>query len=187
MQLVVMGASAGGIRLFSSILPHFPADYPRPIAIAHHIPDNMPEDYVDRLNTKTALEVVEAKHFQKITPGKIYFAPAGYHLLVESKNYFALSVDHRVNFARPSIDVLFESAAEAFCQDLRGVIMSGANADGVAGAKAIIHNGGLMLVQDPRVAEVSQMPRAVLAEIRSNRLLVCDDEQLLTELGVKNA
>lgn len=182
MKTVVIGASAGGIKLLSAFLPQIPKEFNSPIIITQHIPEDMPDNYIERINRKANLNVVEAKHLDIIKAGNIYFAPAGYHLLVESKKYLALSVDERVNYSRPSIDVLFESAAEIFMENLLGIVLTGANEDGVLGAKAILDSGGTVIVQDPTSAEVAVMPQAVLSKLESARLLRFNTNKIMDYL-----
>ena len=106
--------------------------------------------------------VSEAEDNESLCAGHAYIAPAGYHLLIESDHSFSLSVDPRVNHSCPSIDVLFESTADTFRESLIGIVLTGANADGTRGLKAIKARGGLAIVQDPNTAQVSAMPRAAL-------------------------
>ena len=112
-----------------------------------------------------ALEVKEAEEKEPVQPGYVYFAPANYHLLIEDDRSFALSIDEKVNYTRPSIDVLFESAADVYGSSLIGIILSGANNDGVAGMLRIKRSGGLVIVQDPDTADAPFMPKAVLEAI----------------------
>ena len=121
--------------------------------------------------------MVGAEDKQIIEPGTIYFAPANYHLLVERQKSFALSVEAKVNYSRPSIDVLFETAAEAYCRQLVGVVLTGANADGAAGLARVKELGGLTVVQSPDTAEVATMP---LAAIKSTQV---DHALQLSEIG----
>jgi two-component system chemotaxis response regulator CheB len=119
--------------------------------------------FIDYLAKISAVSVSEAEDKEPLRPGHVYIAPAGYHLLIEPDYSVSLSVDPRVKCARPSIDVLFESAAEAFRGALIGVVLTGANADGAAGLKAIKERGGLTIVQNPENAVADGMPRAALA------------------------
>jgi two-component system chemotaxis response regulator CheB len=106
--------------------------------------------------------VREAEEKQNPLPGYVYFAPPNYHLMIEDDGAFALSVSEKVNYSRPSIDVLFETAAWVHKSDLVGIIMTGANHDGANGLKKIKDNGGLTIVQDPATADVSVMPGAAI-------------------------
>jgi two-component system, chemotaxis family, protein-glutamate methylesterase/glutaminase len=161
-KLVVIGCSLGGMHALEKVLCTLPPDFETPIAIVQHrhrsSSDNLPDFY--RRSCK--LRVMDAEDKQWIKPRTVYFAPADYHLLVE-KGIFNLSVDDLVSYSRPSIDVLFESAADAYGSHLIGVVLTGANDDGAEGAKRIKRRGGLVIAQDPRTAEAPKMPRAVIA------------------------
>jgi two-component system chemotaxis response regulator CheB len=119
----------------------------------------------------TALSVCEAEDKSPIVPGHVYVAPADYHLMIEARDLFALSTEGPVLWARPSIDVLFETAAEAYGEGVIGVILTGASADGSQGIRAIRARGGCALVQDPSAAECDVMPRAALAATSVNHVL----------------
>jgi two-component system chemotaxis response regulator CheB len=161
-EAAVIGVSAGGLHALKTILPALPEAFPLPIAVVQHLDaqaDTYLADYLDRLS---AIAVKEADDKEALQPGTAYLAPAGYHLLVEPDRSLSLSVDEKVNFSRPSIDLLFESAADAFGEKLIGIVLTGANSDGARGLKAIRDRGGLTIVQDPRTAEAPFMPRAAL-------------------------
>ena len=161
-QAVVIGVSAGGLEALKVILPALPASFPFPIAVVQHrdeCSDGFLAEYLDRMS---AVTVSEAEDKEPLCAGHAYMAPAGYHLLIESDRSFSLSVDPRVNYSCPSIDVLFESAADAFGESLIGIVLTGANADGAQGLKAIKARGGLAIVQDPTTAQATAMPRAAL-------------------------
>ncbi len=117
---------------------------------------------------------MEAGEKEELRPGKVYLAPANYHLLVEDDRTLSLSVDERVNFARPSVDVLFETASDAFGSRLVGIILTGANRDGSMGLKKIRQNGGLTLVQAPETAFADGMPRAAIAACAADHILPLD-------------
>lgn len=162
-EAIVMGVSAGGIEALSLILPALSAPFPLPIAIVQHR-DERGDGYLSQhLNSLSQITVKEAEDKEPLASGHAYIAPAGYHMLIEPDHSLALSVDPKVNYARPSIDVLFESAADAYGDTLIGVILTGANFDGAQGLKAIKARGGLCIVQDPLTAQVETMPKAALA------------------------
>jgi two-component system, chemotaxis family, protein-glutamate methylesterase/glutaminase len=161
-EAAVIGVSAGGMHALKTILPELPATFPVPIAIVQHLNAGSDSYLVEYLNNLSAITIKEAEDKEKLCPGTAYLAPAGYHLLVEPDGSFSLSVDEKVNFSRPSIDLLFESAAEAFGQALIGIVLTGANADGALGLRAIKQHGGLVIVQNPETAEAPYMPRAAL-------------------------
>jgi two-component system chemotaxis response regulator CheB len=162
-EAVVIGVSTGGLRALEAILLHLPADFALPLLIVQHVDRDSGGGLTQLLDARCALRVKEADDADEIVRGTAYLAPANYHLLVESRERLALSVDPHVSFARPSIDVLFESAADVFGRHLIGVVLTGANFDGSEGLKRVKSRGGLAIVQEPMEAEASQMPRAALA------------------------
>lgn len=160
--VVVIGASAGAVEALSLILPALPADYPAPVVCAVHVAADRVSLLATVFGPKCKLEVHEAEDKRPLERA-IYFAPPGYHLLLERNGTLALSVDAPVWFSRPSIDVLFESAAEAYGAALVGVLLTGANHDGAAGLAAIHQAGGRTLVQTPESALAPAMPAAALS------------------------
>jgi two-component system chemotaxis response regulator CheB len=159
---VVIGVSAGGFEALKVLLPALPASFPLPIAIVQHRDQHSDGFLGAYLNTMSKIAVSEAEDKEPFCAGHAYLARAGYHLLVESDHSLSLSVDPRVNHSCPSIDVLFESAADVFAESLIGIVLTGANADGAQGLKAIKARGGLAVVQDPQTASATAMPRAAL-------------------------
>jgi two-component system chemotaxis response regulator CheB len=175
-DIVVIGASAGGLEAVSRLLAQLPRDFNLPVAIAQHRAPAPPDgDLASIWQRVTPLPVADAEDKAPIARGHVYIAPADYHLLVESRELFALSTDPPVLWARPSIDVLFESAAEVFGGAVIAVILTGASADGSAGLKAVRSRGGCALVQDPRTAESAVMPQAALAATAVNHVLPLAD------------
>lgn len=174
-EAVVIGTSAGGMSALTTILPALPRSFPLPVAVVQHLnpqSESFLAEYLDRIG---ALPTKEAEDKEPLQPGNVYVAPAGYHLLVESDRTFSLSVDARVNFCRPSIDVLFESAADAFGSSLIGIILTGANGDGSHGLMSIKARGGLAIVQDPDSAEASCMPRSALERTAADHTVALED------------
>lgn len=163
LEALVMGASAGAIAALSQILPKLPQEYRLPVLIVVHQRPEKFSSVAALFQSKCRLPVKEAEDKEPIIPGTVYFAPPDYHLLVEKDKVLSLSTDEPVNYSRPAIDVLFESAAAAYGRRLIGVILTGANHDGARGLKAICTGGGVAWVQDPASAEVSAMPEAALA------------------------
>ncbi|MCW1883882.1 chemotaxis protein CheB [Luteolibacter flavescens] len=159
---VVIGASVGAIGALSAILPALPAGYPLPVLVVVHIPPDRDTGLPALFAARCALPVKEAEDKEPVRPGTIYFAPPNYHLLVEPDFTFALSVDDPVMYSRPALDVLFESAADAYGNGLCGVVLTGASADGARGLRAVAAAGGRALVQTPETAEGEIMPRAAL-------------------------
>lgn len=172
---VVIGASSGGLSAISTILKALPRDFPLPIIIAQHLHPDQSEEFILPIDSACLLTVKIADEKEMIKAGYVYFAPPDYHLLLEKDWTFSLTVDPRVRFARPSIDVLFESAADVFASGLIGVILTGANDDGAAGMLRIKQNNGLVIVQDPATAEVGYMPRAVLSLVNNGVILPLGD------------
>jgi two-component system chemotaxis response regulator CheB len=162
-RLVVIGASWGGLDALNVVLGGLPERFDAPVAIVQHRSALSVDDgLAATIDRGSALPVVEADDKVVLVPGTVYLAPADYHLLVERPGQLALSVDERVNQARPSIDVLFESAADAYGGEVIGVLLTGANEDGAAGLRAIRDRGGLCVVQDPATATRSRMPQSAI-------------------------
>lgn len=179
-RAIVIGASAGGVQALSAILPALPAGFGVPVLVVLHVAQRRENLLVDLYSKTCRLLVKEAEDKEPLSPGTIYFAPAGYHLLVERDHAAALSSDEPVNHSRPAIDVLFETAADAYGAGLTGIVLTGANHDGASGLAAICAAGGDAIVQDPRSAEVPAMPAAALAACPSARTMTI--EQIATYL-----
>jgi two-component system, chemotaxis family, protein-glutamate methylesterase/glutaminase len=154
---VVIGASAGGVEALSEILPALPASLRPALLIVLHLPRERPSLLVEIFANRCALPVREADDKEPVEPGTVYFAPPDYHMLVEKSRQIALSTDEPVHYSRPSIDVLFESAADVYAGRLLGIILTGANADGAAGLHAVHQAGGVTVVQQPDSAKVPLM------------------------------
>jgi two-component system chemotaxis response regulator CheB len=162
-KAVVIGASAGALEALSIILPALPRDYSLPVIIVVHLPPDKTSVLATLFADKCALPVAEAADKEPVFPGTIYFAPPGYHLLIEMDKTLSLSSDQPVFFSRPSIDVLFESAADAYGAALIAVVLTGANQDGANGMKSVIASGGQGLIQRPGDAYARAMPEAAIA------------------------
>ncbi len=169
-ELVVIGASWGGLKATEILLSGLPKDFPLAIAIAQHRHRNARELLSELLQEHSLLPVVEVEDKLAIVPGHVYLAPADYHLLVEPGN-FALSTEAPVHYSRPSIDLLFESATDAYSHRAIGVILTGANQDGAQGLAALKRRGGLAIVQEPTEAESSFMPTAAIAATQVDHIL----------------
>ena len=170
-ELIVIGGSWGGMRAMATVLEALPAGFEMPIVLAQHRPATADEEMLERvLGRSSKLEVVPATDKEPLTQGHVYTAPADYHLLVEP-GHLALSADEPVEFSRPSIDVLFESAAESYGARTVGVLLTGANQDGAAGLARIAAAGGFTVVQDPETAERADMPAAAIARGAARRVL----------------
>ena len=155
---VVIGVSAGGFTALHTLLPMFPSTFPLPIFVVQHRVTGEDDYMIESLNSSCSMLVKEADDKEIIEHGTIYIAPGGYHLLVERNWTLSLSVEDPVSYARPSIDVLFKTAARACYGSLVGVILTGANSDGSNGMAAIKSSGGLTIAEDPKTAEVATMP-----------------------------
>lgn len=166
-DLVVVGASLGGLAALQTLLSGLPDGFAVPIAIAQHRRPDNGSRLVELLAKKTPLRVREPDDKEAMEPGTVYVAPADYHLLVERPGAFALTVDEPVVFARPSIDVLFESAAEAYGRRLAAVLLTASSDDGAAGMAAVAAGGGATVVEDPASAA---SPVAVLAALARTRV-----------------
>jgi two-component system chemotaxis response regulator CheB len=174
-ELIVVGGSWGGMTAVSSLLDRLPEDVRQPIVVTlHRGPDSPAGALGALLQLHSARRIADAEDKDPIEPGHVYLAPPDYHLLVE-RGSFALSVDERVHFSRPSIDVLFESAAQAYGAGVLGIILTGANDDGAAGLAAIKRAGGVAIVQDPATAERARMPEAALAATQADAVLALDE------------
>ena len=170
-KAVVIGVSAGGLEVLGMLLPLLPAGFPLPVIVVQHLHPLQDRSFLEILGRSCALVVKEAEEKEKAVPGVIYFAPPNYHLLIELDATFSLSVDEKVNYSRPSIDVLFETAAEAFGPGLIGIILTGAGKDGAAGLGRTKENGGLTIVQDPATAQFPIMPMAAMEETEVDHVM----------------
>lgn len=188
LELVAMGASWGGLHALESVLRCLPKDYGAVVVIAQHRQDDGQDGMLEHLlDVRCALPVTEAEDKQQLTPGAVLVAPAGYHLLVEHGTA-SLSVDAPLHFSRPSIDVLFGSAADAYGNRAAGVVLTGANADGAVGLAKIAARGGATIVQNPETAERREMPEAAVWATPEARVL--ELEQIgpaLVELAARPA
>ena len=159
-EAVVIGTSAGGLFALSSLFEKIPFNYPLPIIVVQHRSKDQKDLLEEVLQTKCRIRVKQADEKEHIQKSTIYVAPPDYHLLIERDHIFSLNSDIPVNYSRPSIDVLFESAALAYRHQLVGIILTGANSDGAAGIAAIRKYGGLTIAQSPEDAQFPFMPKA---------------------------
>jgi two-component system, chemotaxis family, protein-glutamate methylesterase/glutaminase len=162
LDALVIGGSAGSVEALTAILPALRPTCGIAVFVVMHLPRERPSLLVNIFAPKCQLRVVEAQDKEPVEPGTIYFAPPDYHVLIDRGPHIALDAGELVNFSRPSIDVLFESAADAYAERLMGIVLSGANGDGAAGLKAVQSAGGLTLVQHPQTAVARAMPEAAL-------------------------
>jgi two-component system chemotaxis response regulator CheB len=183
-EAVVIGASAGGVEALGMILPALPATFRPSLLIVLHLPRERPSLLVEIYEKRCALPIREADDKEPIEPGTIYFAPPDYHMLVERNRQIALSTEEPVHYSRPSVDVLFESAADVYGTQLLGVILTGANEDGAAGLHAIHRAGGVTVVQQPDSAKVPLMIVSALQRNPADFILSLPEiAELLIGLG----
>ena len=169
---IVIGASAGALEALSVILPALPAHFRLPIIIVVHVPPDKHSVLAELFQAKCRITVLEAEDKEPIMGGTAYFAPPDYHLLVEKNGTLSLSSEEQVLFSRPSIDVLFESAADAYGPDLTAVVLTGANEDGAKGLACVVAAGGKAIVQNPQTAFASTMPESAIS--------LCPDAQVMS-------
>jgi two-component system chemotaxis response regulator CheB len=184
-KVAIIGGSAGSLKVLFQILPHLVSIPTFSLVIILHRKNT--EDYAleELIAIKTALPVKEVFDKTLLQPGFIYVAPSNYHLLFEKNGFLSLDISEKVNFSRPSIDVAFESAAEVYQSSLVGILLSGANADGTHGLKAIQKAGGTIIVQKPSTAEMPFMPNHAIQNLTPD--LILDVEEILTLLASINA
>jgi two-component system chemotaxis response regulator CheB len=176
-KLIVMGGSWGGIQASLAILKNLPADFKIPIVLVLHrlkyFDSEIDVVYGKRLN----LKVTEVDDKATIESGYVYIAPANYHVLLERDNTFSLDSSELENYSRPSIDVTFSSAAEIYCKNVLGILLSGANKDGSLGLKSIVDKGGKAIVQDPKEAEIDTMPISAINSVPNCEVLTLTEIQ----------
>lgn len=183
-ELIVIGASAGGVAALLALLAPLPARYALPVIAVLHLLPRHRSRLGPVLAHRLAMPVREPEDKEPIRPGTVYVASADYHLLVEADRSFAFSSEAPVSFSRPSIDVLMSSAADAYGPALAGVLLTGANMDGAEGMATIHERGGLTLVQQPGEADVPTMPEAAIARCPPDHILSLKELQhMLLRLG----
>ena len=170
-EAIVVGSSAGGINALTTILTVLPREFPLPIIIVQHLHPNSESYLAQILGTKCELDVKQADEKEIIANGVVYIAPPNYHLLIEEDRSFSLSVEAPVNFSRPAVDVLFETAIYAYRNKLIGIVLTGANSDGSQGLKKIKQVGGHAIVQEPTTAEADVMPKSAIAATKVDKIL----------------
>jgi two-component system, chemotaxis family, protein-glutamate methylesterase/glutaminase len=171
LSTLVVGGSAGSVEALTSLLPALDVACGLAVAVVVHLPRERPSRLAEVFGNKCQLAVVEAEDKLPFEAGTIYFAPPDYHLLIDEGPRLSLAADELVHYSRPSIDVLFESAADRFGGSLLGLVLSGANQDGAAGLQAVRRAGGLTLVQEPRSASAATMPEAALRAVPDSLVL----------------
>ena len=172
-SVVGVGTSWGGLAALSKLLRDLPADFGLPVVVVQHRGKDSDRLLAELLQDTTDLKVCEVEDKEPLTPGMVHIAPANYHVLVDD-GYLSLTLDEPVRFSRPSIDVMFASAADAYGPRAIGVVLTGANEDGARGLADIVKRGGLALVQNPRTAEIPIMPQAAVKAVPNAEILELD-------------
>ncbi len=170
-KFIAIGVSAGGFEALNTLVTQLPADFSLPIAIVQHRSVDSGGYLAEHLNLHGQIQVKDVFDKEPISPGIVYLAPPDYHLLVERGHYFSLSRDEKVNYSRPSIDVLFESTADIYQQACLAIILTGKNSDGAMGLAKIVDSGGAAIVQDPDSAHARDMPVAAINSVPSASVL----------------
>jgi two-component system chemotaxis response regulator CheB len=174
-KVIIIGASTGGLKAIQPILKALPTEFALSVIVVMHRHKDT-DAYLERsLDNDCKMHVKQADEKEKIKAGVVYVAPPNYHLLIEDDGTFSMSVEGAVNYARPSVDVVFESAAEVYGKGLIGVILTGANKDGSLGLKRIKEAGGLAIVQTPETSVAVDMPRAAIAAVNPDYVLPLDE------------
>jgi two-component system chemotaxis response regulator CheB len=169
-SVVAVGTSWGGLTALTKLLADLPADFGIPVVVVQHRSKDSERLLVQLLQDATALTVCEIEDKDSLTPGTVHVAPANYHVLIED-GYASLTIEEPVRFSRPSIDVMFSSAADTYGAAAIGVVLTGANEDGARGLAHIVKRGGIALVQDPKTAEIPIMPQAAIRVVPTAEVL----------------
>lgn len=167
----IIGGSAGSLEVLLKVLPEVNPELSFPIVIVIHRKHGADSLLPGLLSSRTSMTVKEADEKELMVPGTIYIAPSDYHLLIEMDHTFSLDYSEKVNYSRPAIDVTFQTAAEAYKEQLACLLLSGSNADGVNGLKTVKQWGGLALIQDPDTAQVAFMPEQARKNVPIDRVL----------------
>lgn len=174
-QAVVIGVSAGGLAALHSVLSQLDTHFSLPVLVVQHISSHYESRLPAILSKSYSGIVKEAEDKEVLVAGTIYISPPNYHMLVETEKSIALSTEDKVNFSRPSIDILFETASEAYGDSLVGIVLTGTNADGSKGLYRIKQLGGLTIVQAPSTAEYDAMPKAAITKTSPSFILPLDE------------
>ncbi len=174
-KALVIGGSAGSIEVIVKILRKLEKNLSIAIIIIVHRKSSSDASLTNLFNNRSIIEVTEADEKEVILPGRIYLAPANYHLLIETDHTFSLDASEKVEYSRPSIDVTFQSAADVYGESLAALLLSGANSDGSEGLLTIANAGGLTIVQNPESAEVGFMPKAAIFKTVVDYIVDADD------------
>lgn len=181
-EAVVIGVSSGGMKALRALLSGLDDSMALPMIVVQHISPQSEGSWLSMLTDHRPVKEAEDK--EKIEAGTMYIAPPNYHLLINRDKTFTLTICEKVNFARPSVDVLFESAADVYASRLIGVILTGAGRDGAAGLCRVMERGGMTVIQDPATAEMRNMPEAAIAAVRADHILpLAGIARLLNEIN----
>ncbi len=161
-KAVVIGGSAGSFQVITKILHSLPKNFPLPVLLSLHRLKHVRSGFVEALSIKSSIPIIEPFDKDTVKSGIGYLAPSNYHMYIELNKKIALSTEEPVNHSRPSIDLTFETAAQAYRDKLIGIILSGANRDGAYGLKKVKQLGGTAIVQDPNECQVKTMTEASL-------------------------
>lgn len=170
-KAIVAGVSTGGVEALKVVLGKLPKDFPLPVIVVAHISPEADNGLALLLDDLCRIKVKEADELEKASAATVYIAPPNYHLQLERNSCLSLTIDPPVNYARPSVDVLFETAADALGPALIGVVMTGAGSDGSRGLKRIKKSGGVVVVQDPENAVAESMPRSAMIAVKPDHVV----------------
>jgi len=168
---LIIGGSAGSLDVLLEIFPQLNPDLNFPIILVVHRKASNESLLTDLIRNRTSLQVSEAEEKELLTAGKVFIAPADYHLLIEEDRSISLDYSEKINYSRPSIDVTFQSAAEVFKAGLVCILLSGSNADGVEGLKSVNNFGGKVVIQNPNTAIMPYMPQQAVLQVQPNVVL----------------
>lgn len=174
-KAIVIGGSAGSFQSILQIIESLPKNFPIPILITIHRLKQVRSGLIESIGNKPNAKIHEPFDKQIIEPNSIYFAPSNYHLLVESDKTISLSTEEAIEFSRPSIDYMFNSAAYVYKHELLAILLSGANKDGANGIETIKHYNGTIIIQNPKEAEVAIMPKAALEKVEANYIFTIQE------------
>ena len=177
-KIVIIGGSAGSYGVVKKILSSVPENFPLPLILCLHRLKDVRNGFAESLNIDSKVPVIEPADKDTLKAGFAYLSPANYHLLVEPGRNFALSTEPEINYSRPSIDLIYETAGFSFREKMAGILLSGTNTDGARGLFSAFKNGAYTVIQDPANAQFSTMPNEVLAHFRPHRILT--DEGIVT-------
>ncbi len=174
-KVIVIGGSAGSFSVLANILSKIPKDFNLPIVICCHRLKHVRSGFIEALEIKSVKKVVEPDDKEGVKKGKVYVAPANYHLGIEIGNSFALSTEEMVNNSRPAIDITFETAAYVYKEKMIGILLTGANKDGAIGMKRVKESGGLTIVQEPSECTIDTMPKAAIAATKIDYVMKVEE------------